>query len=555
MLLLLLFAALGIGLWVADAALDSFLFSQGPFLDMLVLSLSPHQWYSRLLVLGALLILGAVIAWTLEKHRRTEAALRESERKFQIVAETIEDVFWISTPGIGHMVYISPGYERLWGRSCDSLYAAPMSFVETVHPDDRDRLQHIAQTEHARMQSYDLEYRILRPDGTVRWIRERGFPVPGEPGAEPLMTGVCTDITERKQAEQALRESEQRFRRLCEAAEEGVCIHDGGFLLDANVRFFEMFGYKPPDLLGKDVLGICIAPERVDETRQRVRQQDPGPFETTGLRKTGERFPLEARARPVTYGGRPVRVALLRDITERKHDEAIRLHYERRLRRLAAETLQAEQRERRRLAADLHDGVGQALATAKMRLQMLEQETAGSDLAEPLALARHLVEEAVDHTRSLVFDLSPPVLQELGLEPALESLAERAADLYDLDVRFEDDGRPKPLTDEARDILYRAARELLHNAARHAHAARVTVGARRGDSTIQVWVKDDGVGFDPNTVPNADEPGGGFGLFELRERMDHLGGKADIRSEPDCGTRVTLTAPLHSERAGDAEGG
>jgi len=232
------------------------------------------------------------------------------------------------------------------------------------------------------------------------------------------------------------------------------------------------------------------------------------------------------------------------DITERKRAEDERREYQERLRRLAAELVQAEERERRRLAANLHDEVGQHLAAAKMMLQALEQTARDSDLAEPLARARELVAEAVEHTRSTVFDLSPPVLHELGFEAALESLVERTRNLHGISVTLEEDGPSIPLSEEVRVVLYRSVRELLHNVVRHAAATRAAVAVRRNDDHIRVVVEDDGVGFEPDAVRGRGDFSAGFGLFEIRERLDYLGGSVDIRSAPEEGTRVTLTAPL-----------
>ncbi|MEA3366650.1 MAG: response regulator [Planctomycetota bacterium] len=233
------------------------------------------------------------------------------------------------------------------------------------------------------------------------------------------------------------------------------------------------------------------------------------------------------------------------DITERKRAEEERREYQQRLRRLAAELVQTEERERRRLAANLHDEVGQTLAAAKMMLQALEQRAAGgADLAEPLARVRELVAEAVEHTRSTVFDLSPPVLHELGLAAALESLVERTRNLHGISVTLEEDGPSIPLSEEVRVVLYRSVRELLHNVVRHAAATRAAVAVRRDDDHIRVVVEDDGVGFEPDAVRGRGDFAGGFGLFDIRERFDYLGGSVDIRSAPEEGTRVTLTAPL-----------
>ena len=144
------------------------------------------------------------IARDITKRRRAEEALRESERNFRLVTETIQDVFWMSTPGIGQMVYISPAYEKVWGRTTESLYKSPESFLEVVHPDDREQLRSIIQEHHSKGKEYTCEYRIIPTGDSVRWIRERGFPIHDDRGKLMLMCGVCTDITERKRKERSV---------------------------------------------------------------------------------------------------------------------------------------------------------------------------------------------------------------------------------------------------------------------------------------------------------------------------------------------------------------
>jgi PAS domain S-box-containing protein len=146
------------------------------------------------------------------ERKQAQQALEESERKFRQVTETIQDVFWISTPGILKMIYISPGYEKIWRKSVKSLYESPGSFLEVIHPEDLEQYLSIVDKYHAKGKSYECEYRILPEAGTVHWIQERGYPVSDDQGKIILMTGVCTDITERKRVEEALRESEERLR-------------------------------------------------------------------------------------------------------------------------------------------------------------------------------------------------------------------------------------------------------------------------------------------------------------------------------------------------------
>ena len=137
-------------------------------------------------------------------HKQAEGALSESDAKFRLLAESIRDVFWISTPNVDRTLYVRPAYEAIWGRTCASLYQHPQSFADAVHPEDKDRF-FAALQEHVHGR-WAVEYRIVRPDGSVRWILDRGFPVRDGRGELVQMCGVAKDITERKRTEDSLRE-------------------------------------------------------------------------------------------------------------------------------------------------------------------------------------------------------------------------------------------------------------------------------------------------------------------------------------------------------------
>ena len=205
--------------------------------------------------------------------------------------------------------------------------------------------------------------------------------------------------------------------------------------------------------------------------------------------------------------------------------------YHGQLRALAAELSLTEERERRAIAADLHDHIGQTLATARIKLDAL----GGLRGVEEI---RTLVDEAIRYTRSLTFELSSPVLYELGLAPALESLAERMREKHGLAVAVEDDGAAKPMDDDVKVVLFKAVRELLMNVVKHSRAGRAEVVLRRVDRAVEIVVEDDGVGF------AAPVERGGFGLFSIREGLRHCGGELAIRSETGAGTKVLLKAPL-----------
>ncbi|HUU39483.1 MAG TPA: PAS domain S-box protein, partial [Desulfatiglandales bacterium] len=146
-------------------------------------------------------LMSAGIIEDITERKDAEQTLRESEEKFRLVTENIENVFWMSTPGVKEILYVSPAYEKIWGRSVQSVYQFPESFIETIHPDDRERVLN-GFKEHAGGFTFDFEYRIVRPDGSIRWIQNRGFPIRDNNGHISKVAGISIDITERKQAEE-----------------------------------------------------------------------------------------------------------------------------------------------------------------------------------------------------------------------------------------------------------------------------------------------------------------------------------------------------------------
>ena len=251
--------------------------------------------------------------------REVEARLRETDARFRQLAENIDSVFFLRDASGDHVLYVSPAYEKIWGRSCESLYANPQSWGDAIHPEDRDdtRAAHLEAGVGGRFQ---LEFRVVRPDGSVRWISSRGFPVRDETGAVVRIAGIADDITERKQALERLRESETRYRTLTEASFDAITITLDGVLLEVNPGFERMFGYTAAEAVGRHVTELS-APEGVDDVQHSLASGADGTYQTVALRKNGERIFLEVTARPHVIGGKVARIAALRDVTERRQLE------------------------------------------------------------------------------------------------------------------------------------------------------------------------------------------------------------------------------------------
>ncbi|RMG35971.1 MAG: PAS domain S-box protein [Planctomycetota bacterium] len=782
----------------------------------------------------------AGIAEDITERLQALESLRESEERFRQLAENIREVFWMTSADGERVLYVSPAVKDIWGFSPAEIIRRPRLWYESIHSEDRDRVRESFCR--VTKETIEEEYRVVRPDGSIRWIRDRGFPITDAQGRVYRIAGIAEDVTERKraldalrhsealyqslvenlplcvlrtdrdgrfvfanrtlrkltglhaerlddktysdilpedcaaehrdgdahvlasggtwetthrihrddattylqvlkapvrdasdrivgiqtlfwditqrkQAEHALRESERRFRRYFELGLIGMAVAtpDGRFL-EVNDTLCQILGYSAEELTDLRWQTLIVAEDVPREQREhdrvlagerdgysvsiRMRRRDgqivhtslsvkclrredgsvdyllallqdvtnekraaealarqalvfetihdgviildrdscvvdwnhaaeqilgwsreetlkrsidefmpirqtlsPGVFRECGgpdngsatadsgprrwvaecalTRKDGRRCIVQITVIPLRDDGKAYNGAIVvcRDVTDEKAAQEKLRRYQSQLRSLASELSLVEERERRRLAAALHDHVGQTLALTKLKLGALAERArpARGRVAEFIerllvriglkaqawTTAEHeaafgelksLIEATIKDTRSLVFELSPPILYELGFESALVWLAERFSHQHGLSCRVIDDGKPKPLQDDLRIVLFQAVRELLFNVVKHAKANRAVVRVHRAERFIHVAVEDDGVGFDPAEVVADAESSRlhGFGLFSIKERLDFLGASMHIDSARGCGTRIVMVAPL-SEAADEDE--
>lgn len=253
----------------------------------------------------------------------------EGEIARQLVAH-IRGVFWLTDPEKTEMIYISPGYQEIWGRSCEDLYRSPRSWIGAVHPDDRERITEAALTKQAKGE-YDEEYRIIRPDGSIRWIRGRAFPVRNESGVVYRIAGISEDITERKAMESAIRESEARFSGIISiAADAIIMVNEAQRIVLFNRGAEQVFGYQASEVIGQPL--DLLLPLRAIETHGEYLRAFGASSETSrfmgsrvckisGHRKDGTEFPAEASIAKWSRNGETLYTAVLRDITERERAE------------------------------------------------------------------------------------------------------------------------------------------------------------------------------------------------------------------------------------------
>lgn len=330
---------------------------------------------------------------------------------------------------------------------------------------------------------------------------------------------------------------------------EGFSIRDENTLFTyVNDKFCEMLGYSREELIGRPIAEFVDPAELpvLQGQLERRKKGMRGSYELTWIRKSGEKLYTQMSTAPlfdrkgVFRGGFGIKT----DITPRKLAEKELDIYQERLRSLALELSLAEERERRRIAGELHDRVGQTLAITKIKLGAMGQQVESPDLIREIAELRRLVEAAIHATRSLTVELSPPILYELGFEAAVEWLAEQIQQQHHLTVHVKKDPQPKPLSQDVRVLLFKVIQELLFNVVKHACASRAEVILEKEGDNIRIVLEDDGKGFEHSENLASLSQKQSFGLFSIRERLGYLGGRFEIRSKPGQGTVVEVSAPL-----------
>jgi len=416
---------------------------------------------------------------------------------------------------------------------------------------------------------HDAEVHIERPDGSRIIVIVNIAPLMDDGGAIGGAINCFYDVTARKQAEQMLRASQERYRHLYDSVDEGVCVIQVVF--DANNRAVDYIFLDVNPGFEKQT-GIAQAQGK--SVRAIVLNLEEHWFEMYGqIALTGEsmRFEFPAVELNRWYEGFAYRVGeahdrlvgiLFKDITERKRTEAQLLQLndslearvterteeltesQKRLQALGAELITTEQRERQRLKMDLHDEIAQGLSLTRIKLNLAKQQPMQPLLAKIITEVEEVINRTMTYTRSMMSQLSPPNFSESGLPMALQWLSEQMQ-LHDLSVSCQVKTEIPTIPEDQALLLFQSSRELLFNCVKHAKTHEATITLEQVDGSLCIQISDQGAGFDlEDASKKTHSPTSGFGLVSIRERMLSLGGRFEVESSPVNGTRTTLVLPL-----------
>ena len=404
-------------------------------------------------------------------------------------------------------------------------------------------------------------------------------------GEQPAGTiGIIRDLTKQKESEETVRKSEEKYRKLIETANDAILIADAetGIIIDANNKSEELLGIPVEKIIGmhQSKLHPADEAERYEEIfKEHVLKGQGIISDLNVVSKSGKKIPVDISASITEIRGKKVIQGVFRDITERRlaedelkkhrsqleelvksrtselieankelikeNNERIQiekklLDHQKQLQSLTSQISLIEENEKRRIATELHDCIGQNLALSKIKLGQLGKSANSDDLKNDIGEILKIIEQAITETRTLTFELSPPILYELGLSQAIKWLIDQFRNKHGLEISLEDDGLEKPFENSIRLFLFQAVRELLVNTVKHSNADFAKIQMIKNNDKLQITVEDNGTGF---SNPSVDYKG--YGLFNIRERMNHINGRFEIKSVPGRGTKVTLVAPFN----------
>jgi PAS domain S-box-containing protein len=492
----------------------------------------------------AVLFLALVAAvFIIREFRRRRAPTDASEGRddLRLAIDAIPAIVWTTTPG-GAVDFMNRAWRDFTGISEED--AARGGWVETLHPDEADRVHSLRDAAIAAGRPYELDVRLRRWDGSYRWVLRRAVPLRNERGEIVKWYGTGTDIDDLKRAEVALRESEAYLAEAQRLSRTGSF---GWDLSRSELRWseetFRIFEYEP-----------AIDTPTIGHLLKRVHPEDSSAVQSMMDRVTHDKQGWELDHRLLMPDGRVKHVRIVAraasrpdgvefigavmDVTEmRRAQRAARQARERALEARFAAALE----ERSRLAREIHDTVLQGFTGVALQIAAVARRTTDATAAGSLGDVIHLAHRTLDDARQAVWDLRAPALGEEALSTALREHAENAVRGTGLELRFEVRGAERPTTAQVEAAATRILQESIANTIKHAGARSLRVRLSYRSRSVRLSVSDDGMGFRVEPVFRA--YGGHWGLLGMKERASELRGTLTIRSEPGRGTTVALRLP------------
>jgi len=499
---------------------------------------------------------------------KTHLQMREYQQALEaanlVLLQQFKSTFEQAAVGIAHIdqqsgriTKVNRRLSQILGFSQDELLRKTVADI--THKDFlKSTKADIQKLTEGRISTVTKEKKYLKKDGSYIWGRVTASLVSFKMENESnYFVAVIEDVTDRKEAEDALQESEEKFRVLFEKMAMGSALLDmEGHPLLSNTALQNMIGYTGKEL-AKMVFTEFTHPEDIDKDWTFFKELIEGnrdfyQMEKRYLHKNGQVIWGNLIVSMVRDNkGHPLHIiGMVENITERKQAELSVQRYQNDLKRLSSKILKTQEEERRHLSRELHDELGQELTALKMDLNSIENHLSAdmkTELSDRLEEANQLVDKLLNQIHEIALDLRPKMLDDLGLKPTLNWFCKMYSKRHNIKVQFEMEYTEGPIDSETSTVVYRVTQEALNNIAKHANAKKVNIEISAYENFLQLQIIDDGAGFELDKIQSRPLEQKGYGLISMNERVTDLNGTFNIESAPGKGTQLLVRLPAGQE--------
>ncbi len=494
--------------------------------------------------------------YDITKSKEAEQNLMKSDERYRLLAENIQDVIWVLDKDLHH-TYISPSVLRFRGYTVEEALRMPLDKIFTR--DSYYRLMILIEEYLALQESgepidaiklFTIELQQICKDGSIIWTEVTANIVLDNDGRPDGFVGITRNISERKKAEESLKESEERYRSIFEDTGTAMAIIEEDATISlANSEFEKLSGYQGHSIVNKKYLTDVVSEEDRDRIvgyhnqRRKDSYAAPRNYEFKFQDRNGTTKDVFVTANIIP--GTAKSVLSLLDITDMKKTQGSLVHSREQLRNLHKHTQDVREGERTRVAREIHDELGQVLTALKMDLSYLSKKL--PENLEPLHAKANLMLKFIDMTiqsvKRIMMDLRPGILDHLGLVPAIEWQADEFQTRTGITCQVHVEPEVIKLDKDVATTIFRIFQEALTNVARHADASKVETSLREKGGSLVLAVKDNGKGITKKQIEDSKS----FGLMGIKERAYFCSGEVAFQGERGTGTTVVVSIPLEEK--------
>jgi PAS domain S-box-containing protein len=467
--------------------------------------------------------------------------------QYRQLADALPLMLWIASVD-GAVTYVNRYTLEYTGRPESA--SSGEAWLSLIHPEDRARTWSLWREALARNRRGSHVTRIQRKDGTYDWGLCQYHPIASADGRVELWIGAVIELEDEVKLRAATRLSEIGYRSIVEQATEGIWTIDQDGITDyINQRGAEILGYSVDEIIGRHASDF-VPPEDREQAKRRIEARKTAEWDHHDelqlrlQKKDGSEVWVHFSARPILNpsGAYQGALAMFSDINERKRAEVKLLESSIELESLSRRLLELQEAERRSLARELHDELGQILTAVNINLHAT-RNLAGGAAQSSLDESAAIVDRAIQQVRSMSLELRPSMLDDLGLDAALRWYIDRQAQRTGLWIHLSLH-LPERLPTELETACFRIVQEAISNTVRHARAKRMWVTIDRHGEAVEVVVQDDGVGFDVEAKRRRAGGGASVGLVAMEERVRLVGGQLHVESAPTKGAEIRIRIPF-----------